>query len=189
MAIKSITIKRATVNSGTASWDSLMPVTEGQNVYGKSSGNNANTPLLDSNDKLARAYLQLYEHNITITYSTTVFVTFKLINTTSSEYTTSNRDLTVALYNAGFTRTGTSSSYTYVTTEASGVYYNSGFVAIINGVFATSNNSNSSTLGIRASSIIDYSSSTATIRTTGVWKTYDFTVTSNCTLKDYVRTL
>ena len=102
-----ITIKRYT----NSSWESYYPITAGQNVYG--SGTKATTSLLDSNNKLARDFLQLYEHNITITYSNTIYVTFKFTNTTSTAYTSADRNLSVALYNAGFTRTGSSSSYSY----------------------------------------------------------------------------
>lgn len=183
-----ITIKRY----NSSSWDTLHPITVGQNVYG--SGTKATTALLDSNNKLARDFLQLYEHNIKIYYATyNIILTFKFINNDSTEYCydgttspakTGYKELAKALYNAGYTSETTLCS-------ANGIWgITNGSQNLIIGVYGYNNNTNDIRLYFRYVSLVTYSSgTTATINTSISENGTYYALSNSFTIKDKVRTL
>ena len=175
-----ITIKRY----NSSSWDTLHPITEGQNVYG--SGTKATTSLLDSNNKLARDFLQLYEHNLFVFHSSYGAISISLITTSSDTINTYGK-LATALYNAGFTATDMSNGTSGFRT-ASGYWSEStSYTRITQGLYATS----TTVIKYRYITIASYSSSTTTIPTTSMSSYYGNATmsSSNVTVQDYVRTL
>ena len=181
-----ITIKRY----NSSSWDTLHPITEGQNVYG--SGTKATTALLDSNNKLARDFLQLYEHNIFIYNGTAGCISCRLITTSSTQITTYSA-LASALYNNNYKSSTVSSSQGFLT--ASGYWSKSNTETILAiGIYATSETS----ISYRYVTIASYNSSntTTTIPTTSpsyssgtLVNTNNNITSSNITVNEYVRTL
>ena len=186
MATNPITIKRY----NGSSWDTLNPITVGQNVYGN--GTNSTTALLDSNDKINSVFLPssvtnptYYEHNIRVAYSSSNFViTFKVITTDSTAYTysTLTKSNGYGLYALGFTSGTTVCS-------ATGFYGTASAQNLIIGVYGY-NSTSTYRLYFRYLPLVSYSSSTATINntTSGETTTY-ITLTSSFSVTDYVRTL
>ena len=171
-----ITIKRY----GTSGWDTLYPITTGQNVYG--SGTKATTALLDSNNKLARDFLQLYEHNVSVRYSTHgISVTFKFITNSSTSLTYAT--LVKTLYDRGYISNTT-------VCPACGFYGNSNMTALVNGVYGY-NSTSDFYLGFRYIPLVSYDSTTgaSTIRVSPDDKSTSVTLSSSYTIEDKVITI
>jgi len=202
MATNPITIKRY----NGSSWDTLNPITTGQNVYG--GGTNATTALLNSSDKINSAFYgtnlagidgltasegvlqysnsaftfkRLYEHNITFMNSSYGMFTLKYLNNSSTALNSYSSVATEFWTNALF------NSYNngkYI--SASGYWSESSSeTRIVCGLYASS----SSALGYRYITIASYSSSTTTIPTTSPSFNKASLTSTSITVYDYVRTL
>lgn len=164
-------------------WESQKPITVGQNIYG--SGTKATTALLDSNNKLARDFLQLYEHNIKLYRASYGVIMFRIINNDSSQYNTYAK-IATALYNADYRLANATADLAM----ASGVYSESSDATRIpTGVFST----NGSTISYYYIDIVYKSGSDATIYTNNMsgYRMSTTTVANHANLYtwDYVRTL
>ena len=131
-----------------------------------------NSSIDDINDRLDNVH-QLYEHNITVTHSSSgdalkIIINFKFVNTVGTAYTNNKRDLCNYLYNAGFKRGG-SYPYTYKNLcPASGMRaYNSTSsnatreISIVDGVYGSGGINDTHNLGVHYITAITYSNSTS----------------------------